>query len=331
VVASGRRLDGEDRQYLAAREDWRTVLPPDQWVFLAGTFDYTTGTIALYRNGQPLDGFYVVPGDPWDVEGPGPHHTSATDPRGLKIGGSYPQDNRETNPCNCRMDSLMFLDRAATAAEVQQQYRHVTAPRSCAPGGTTVTDVLAADDWNPLTPRRWRFPGTAVIQAEPGQPRPGPRRPLEYAVLSAGPRFGPVEIRGEVRIDVPVETTDRDVILVFGYRSDTEFYYAHLSTDNTIYPHNGIFVVNNADRLRIDDQWDGTKGAAPAIRDRNWHQVRLVHCAGSGEIAVYLDGAPSPLMTATDTTFRSGRVGFGSFDNVGRLRGLTVTGTAVGG
>jgi hypothetical protein len=34
-------------------------------------------------------------------------------------------------------------------------------------------------------------------------------------------------------------------------------------------------------------------------------------------------------MTAVDRTFTSGRVGFGSFDNVGRVRELTVTGTAV--
>ena len=33
-------------------------------------------------------------------------------------------------------------------------------------------------------------------------------------------------------------------------------------------------------------------------------------------------------MTAPDTTFGSGRVGFGSFDNIGRLRDLKVTGTA---
>jgi len=333
VVASGRRIDGKERQYLAAREDWRTLMPPNQWVFLTGTFDYNKGTIALYKNGQPLDAFYVVSGDPWDVKGPGPHYTSATNPRGLKIGGSYPQDNNETNPCNCRMDSLMFLDRAVTADEVLQQYRHVTtpSPSSCDVGDTTVTNVMGASNWNPLTPRRWQFPGTAVIQAEPGEPRPGPRRPLEYAVLSAGPRFGSAEIRSEVRIDVPVETTNRDVIMVFGYRSDTEFYYVHLSTDNTIYPHNGIFVVNNADRLRIDDQWDGSKGAPPAIRDMGWHQVRVVHCADSGTIAVHMDGSSTPLMTATDTTFRTGRVGFGSFDNIGRLRNLTVSGTAVGG
>jgi hypothetical protein len=127
-------------------------------------------------------------------------------------------------------------------------------------------------------------------------------------------------------LDTPTSVSNRDVIIVFGYRSDTEFYYAHLSQDNTIYPHNGIFVVNNADRLRIEHQWNGSVGAPPAVTDEEWHQVRLRHCADTGEIALYVDGSKKPLMTATDTTFDSGRVGFGSFDNIGRLRNLTVTG-----
>jgi hypothetical protein len=84
--------------------------------------------------------------------------------------------------------------------------------------------------------------------------------------------------------------------------------------------------VNNADRVRIEDQWDGVKGAPPAITDLNWHDVRVVHCADTGEIAVYLDDSRMPLMTTVDRTFNSGRVGFGSFDNIGRLRDLTVTG-----
>jgi hypothetical protein len=132
-------------------------------------------------------------------------------------------------------------------------------------------------------------------------------------------------------LDTPVEITNRDVIVVFGHRSDTEFYYAHLSTDNTILPHNGVFVVNNADRLRIEDQWNPvlSRGAPPAITDAEWHRVRVVRCADSGETAVYLDGSKDPLMTTVNTTFNSGRVGFGSFDNIGRIRNLTVTGTAV--
>ena len=76
--------------------------------------------MALYRNGQAVEGFYTNAGDPWQVDGTG---TSPTNPRGIKIGGSFPQDTREQNPCNCRFDSLMFLDTAATAKEVAKQYR----------------------------------------------------------------------------------------------------------------------------------------------------------------------------------------------------------------
>jgi Concanavalin A-like lectin/glucanases superfamily len=124
LVALGRRVDGSSSQTFAASEDWRTLLPPGRWVHLTATFDFDDGTMALYRNGRPLDGFYTLPGDPWGVVGePEPDLTSATDPRGIKIGGSFPQNTAERNPCNCRFDSLMFLDRALTVKEVWKQYR----------------------------------------------------------------------------------------------------------------------------------------------------------------------------------------------------------------
>jgi hypothetical protein len=196
-------------------------------------------------------------------------------------------------------------------------------------GRTRVRNTMDPASWAPVTPAKWQLTGDEVILAEAGEPRPGPRRPFEYAVLTAGPVLSSVELKATVRLDEPVEITNRDVILVFGYRSDTEFYYVHLSTDNTIYPHNGIFKVNNADRERIDYQWNGrSRGANPAVVDRDWHDVVVRHLPATGEIAVYVDGARDPLMTARDTTFTSGRVGFGSFDNVGRMRGLKVSGTA---
>jgi glucose/arabinose dehydrogenase len=203
---------------------------------------------------------------------------------------------------------------------------------SCATGHTRVAGTSAAD-WAPKTPAKWQFRGDELILAEAGDVPPGPRRPFEYAVLTKGPAFGSVRVDATVRLDTPVEITNRDVIIVFGYTSDTRYYYAHLSTDNTIYPHNGIFVVNDADRLRIEDQWDAaqSRGAPPAITDAKWHDVRVTHCADSGEIAVYVDGAHDPLMTAVDHTFTAGRTGFGSFDNIGRARGFRVTGSAVQG
>ncbi|SPT58855.1 LamG-like jellyroll fold domain-containing protein [Actinomadura madurae] len=124
VVALGRRVDGGSSQTFAASEDWRSILPQHTWVHLAATFDYDTGQMALYKDGRPLPGFYTVSGDPWKLEGaPEPDLTSATNPRGIKIGGSFPQNDEEKNPCNCRMDGLMFLDRAITAKEAAIQYK----------------------------------------------------------------------------------------------------------------------------------------------------------------------------------------------------------------
>lgn len=124
LVALARRIDGGDSQTFAAAEPWQKLLPQNEWVFLAATFDFDTGAMVLYRNGKALDGKYVVAGDPWKLEGePEPDVASATDPRGIKIGGSYPQNTREGNACNCRMDSLMFLDRVAQPWEVHLQYR----------------------------------------------------------------------------------------------------------------------------------------------------------------------------------------------------------------
>jgi hypothetical protein len=126
LVALGRRLDGGLSQTFAASQDWRTILPRGQWVHLTATFDFTTGAMALYRDGRPLDGFYTRSDDPWRLSGPGPHVTTASDPRGIKIGGSFPQNTREMNPCDCRMDALMFLDAPVSARDVLKQYEFMT-------------------------------------------------------------------------------------------------------------------------------------------------------------------------------------------------------------
>jgi glucose/arabinose dehydrogenase len=300
----------------------------------------------VYR-GHRLDGLY---GKYLFGEGVG-GAVLYTDTREMKLGGPLPKvqelmlydetGKRVSMPelaGHARVDLRFGQDQAGELylmAKANGKIWKVTGTRQfadCDAGHTRVSHAMNAKDWAPVTPSKWQFPGREVVLAEAGVARPGPRRPFEYAVLQKGPAFGSVRIDAEVRLDTPVEITNRDVILVFGYQSDTRFYYAHLSTDNKIYPHNGIFAVDNADRLRIDDQWDEPRsvGALPAITDDRFHDVRVKHCADTGEIAVYVDGSDAPLMTAVDTTFKSGRVGFGSFDNVGRIRDLTVTGTREG-
>jgi hypothetical protein len=179
--------------------------------------------------------------------------------------------------------------------------------------------------WQPVTASRWRIDGDTLAMTAPGTRRAGPVRPYEHAVLVDGPRLGAVRVEAEVRIDTPVTVRDRDVAVLLGYRSDVRYAYVHLSQDPHSSNHNGIFLVDGADRVRIDDQ-RGT--APPAIEDTDWHAVAVTHCPATGRIEVAIDGASAPLLTATDRRVGAGRVGFGSFDNVGRFRAVDVQGGA---
>ena len=117
LVALGRRVDGAGSRTFAASTPWQNLMPANEWTHLAATFNFIDGTMALYRNGVPLAGVYTAAGNSW-----GSGTTSATNPSGIKIGGSYPGNTSEQNPFNGRFDELMFLDRALSAQEIAAQY-----------------------------------------------------------------------------------------------------------------------------------------------------------------------------------------------------------------
>ena len=96
-----------------------TCCPQDEWVHLAATFDFANGSMALYRNGQPVDGFYTRPTTRGRSTGRAPRRQ----PAGHQDRRLVPAERHRAQPCNCRMDGLMFLDTVASADEVAQQYR----------------------------------------------------------------------------------------------------------------------------------------------------------------------------------------------------------------
>jgi hypothetical protein len=123
LVALGRRDDAGDSLILAAKDDWETLLPRNTWTHLAATFDFDNGTMALFRNGEPLPASYTTDADQWKVIGdPEPDVSTDSNPAGIKIGGSFPQNTAEKNAFNGRFDELMFFDRVLSAGEVQAQF-----------------------------------------------------------------------------------------------------------------------------------------------------------------------------------------------------------------
>lgn len=128
LVALGRRRDAGPALVLAASAEPDTILPPDTWVHLAATFDYTRGVCVLYRDGHPLDTLPLRAGDPWALaEDREPAGCSDTLPTGIKIGGSHPQNTRDRNPFDGRFDDLFFFNRALSPEEILRQYAHARA------------------------------------------------------------------------------------------------------------------------------------------------------------------------------------------------------------
>lgn len=124
LVALGRREDDGTSMIVAAEGHWEDHLPPGQWTHIAATFDYDNGEMRLYRNGEALPTQPAKPGDPWAISGePEPDRSSATLPRGIKIGGSFPRNHRERNPFDGRFDDLMFFNRALSPESVRNRYQ----------------------------------------------------------------------------------------------------------------------------------------------------------------------------------------------------------------
>ena len=153
-----------------------------------------------------------------------------------------------------------------------------------------------------------------------GKPEGPIRKPARWAIVESED-WSDVSFRARVRSDAPVEKMGRDVLLFFGYQSPTRFYYVHLSNETTA-THNGIFLVKDADRKRIDEP----KGV-PKLMDAAWHEVRLERDADKGTVAVYFDREREPFLTAKDKTLKQGRVGVGSFDDTAAFADLVLEGT----
>lgn len=179
-----------------------------------------------------------------------------------------------------------------------------------------------ATEWTLDGTGRWAVRDGLLALVTAGKPGGTIRRPAALALVT-GPDLADTTFDVEVRSTaaLPDVTPRRDALLVVGYQSPTRFYYVHLSAARDDV-HNGIFLVNDADRKRIDSLSDVT----PLV-DQAWHRARLVRTPATGRLEVFVDDRASPIMVATDTTLAWGRVGVGSFDDTAEFRQVVVSGS----
>lgn len=172
-------------------------------------------------------------------------------------------------------------------------------------------DFDTSTAWEPTDAAAWKIAKTssgAIYQlAQQSHYKPPHRSPRNISLLR-------VPVVGDFVLDVKVRSTTpdyghRDVCLFFGYQDAAHFYYVHLGKKADDHA-NQIFIVNDAPRTKIS-----TKTTPGTNWDDQWHAVRVVRKPARGTIEVYFDDMRRPVMTASDKTFRWGRVGLGSFDD----------------
>ena len=110
----------------------------------------------------------------------------------------------------------------------------------------------------------------------------------------------------------------RDACVFFNFKDLSHFYYTHIATKSDPHAHQ-IMIVKDAPRKAITK--NGTPGFDWGEVDQ-WHHIKVVRDVDSGLIAIYADNMDEPIMTSEDKNFTMGFVGFGSFDDTGRVTNI---------
>ena len=195
----------------------------------------------------------------------------------------------------------------------------VASPRSRHRVRLDLAGPAAIEQFDLQEPSAWAVEGGALLLKVAGKPEGPIRKPARWAIVKSED-WSEVAFGGRVRCDAAVERMGRDVLLFFGYQSPTRFYYVHLSNETTG-THNGIFLVKDADRRRIDEPT-----GVPKLMDAEWHDVRVVRDPDKGTIEVYFDRDKAPVLTAKDKSLKEGRIGFGSFDDTAAFADIVIEG-----
>ena len=182
-----------------------------------------------------------------------------------------------------------------------------------------------ADRWEPTDPASWKIASTPKGNVynlhTDSKYKPKHRSPVNIAIAKE-------PVVSDFVLDAELQSTVKDydhrsLVLVFGYQDPDHFYYVHFGKKTDDHA-NQIFIVNAAPRVKIS-----TKTTPGTPWDDAWHHVKIVRSVGDGKIDVYFDDLQTPVMTAVDKTFTSGRIGLGAFDDLGNFDHIVLHGAVV--
>ncbi|NNE92090.1 MAG: hypothetical protein HKN23_10620 [Verrucomicrobiales bacterium] len=181
--------------------------------------------------------------------------------------------------------------------------------------------------WEPVNPEGWKITKLEDknhVLENTGKTgyKPPHRSPRNIALLKD-------VVVGDFVLTARVQTNQesrghRDMCLFFGHQDASNFYYVHLGEKRDDHS-NQIFIVDDAPRIKISEK--STEGT-PWV-DGKWHRVKIVRKVDDGLIEVYFDDMKTPTHVAHDKTFTRGRIGLGTFDDLGLWDDVELRGKAV--
>lgn len=144
--------------------------------------------------------------------------------------------------------------------------------------------------------------------------KPPVRSPRVIALLSDR-IFGDFTLQVDI-IQTGKEYGHRDMCIFFDVKDASHFYYAHIASIPDEVAHT-IHIVDGRDRKSIATyRSNGVEWGKDT-----WHRVKLVRKM-DGLIKIYFDG--KLIMEANDKTFGAGYIGFGSFDDEGKIDNIKI-------
>jgi hypothetical protein len=163
---------------------------------------------------------------------------------------------------------------------------------------------------------------TALELVKQSKYQPPYRSPVNIALV-AGKVFGDVIVEADC-MQTGKEYGHRDMVLFFGFQEPSKYYYTHIATKADEHA-NQIFIVNGAPRLKISKESNNGNNWGLNV----WRHVRLERQASSGLTKVFFEDMNKPIMIAEDKTFGPGWLGFGSFDDTGKIANIKVWGKSM--
>ena len=111
----------------------------------------------------------------------------------------------------------------------------------------------------------------------------------------------------------------QDMCVFFGFQDKSHFYYTHISKAMDDHANN-VFVVDGTPRLKISTKTNDGQNWKPQV----WHKIRLERDIDTGTIRLFFDDMSQPVMEASDKRFGVGGIGFGSFDDSGKIDNIRI-------